>query len=50
MIFCDQLISYVQSVYKDLYDIILMQKELRDTTQQKLRTVIEEFSKLFVDS
>ena len=49
-LFCDQLISYVQSVYKDLYDVILTSKELSDKTQEKLRTVIEEFGKLFVGS
>jgi len=45
--FCSQLISYVQSVYKDVHDTILTQKELSNTTQQKLRTIIAEFSKLF---
>lgn len=46
--FCDQLISYVRSVYKDLYDTILSQKELSEETQEKLRAVLAEFSKLFV--
>jgi len=49
-LFCNQLISYVQSVYKDVYDTILTSRELSDEMQNKLRIMIEEFSKLFVGS
>jgi len=48
-IFCEQLVSYVHSVYKDLYDTIYTSKELSDETKERLKVVIEEFSKLFVE-
>lgn len=49
-LFCRQLISYVRSVYQDLYDQILKKQELSKETQDNLRTLIEEFAKLFTGS
>jgi F-type H+-transporting ATPase subunit alpha len=43
-----QFVSYVQSVYKDLYQAILAQEDISEDTNKRLQEVAVEFDKLFV--
>lgn len=49
-LFCTQLISYVQSVYQELYATVLQAKELTEESKEQLRVILKEFSMLFVES
>jgi len=46
--FVTQFVSYVNSVYTDVYDEILTSKDMSGEVLQKLATIAREFSKLFV--
>lgn len=43
-----QFVSYVKSVYSDIYDLILKSQDISDETREKLVVVAKEFSKLFI--
>ena len=46
--FTSQFVSYVQSVYKDVYDTIYRTQDVWDDVLEKLHDIAKEFSKLFV--
>ncbi len=46
--FATQFVSYVQSVYKDVYEGIEKSQDLLDGDRKKLQTVANEFAKAFV--
>ncbi len=46
--FVRQFVSYMQSVYGDIYDTILQTKDIDEYTYTKLKEIAAEFSKLFV--
>jgi F-type H+-transporting ATPase subunit alpha len=48
--FATQFVSYVRSVYKDLYTIVLDTQDITDDIKDHLIEVAQEFSKLFVPS
>lgn len=45
--FVQQFVSYVRSVYADLYDAIKDSQEMSDTTMDRLKDVAYEFGKIF---
>lgn len=46
--FTSQFVSYAQSVYPKVYETILKEADISDTIQEKITTMAQEFSKLFV--
>lgn len=46
--FARQYVSYVKSVYQDVYDAIEQTKNLTDSDRKKLREIAAEFNKVFV--
>lgn len=47
-VFVRQFVSYVQSVYQDVYDSILEKEDISDEDMKRLHDIASEFSKLFV--
>lgn len=45
--FATQFVSYVKSVYSDVYNEIYRSQELSDSVKEKLNTIAQEFSKIF---
>ncbi len=43
-----QFVSYVQSVYKDIYQTIFTQEDITDDMSKRLQEIAIEFDKLFV--
>lgn len=48
--FAVQFVSFVHSVYSQLYDHIKQTQDLSDHTRDQLRTIAQEFSKIFIES
>jgi len=46
--FSTQFVSYIKSVYRDIYDDIHKTQDISDQVTKRLITIAEEFSKLFV--
>ncbi len=46
--FAMQLVSYIKSVYQDVYNTILQTEDMSDETKDKIVEIATEFSKLFV--
>ncbi len=46
--YCNQLVSYVRSVYPALYDDIKVREEITDETKERLLQVMKEFNKIFI--
>lgn len=46
--FVTQFVSYVESVYPQVYDAILISQNLSDETEQELLAIVKEFQSLFV--
>lgn len=46
--FARQYVSYVKSVYQDVYESIETSQDLTDADRQKLREIAKEFNKVFV--
>jgi F-type H+-transporting ATPase subunit alpha len=46
--FATQFVSYVKSVYNDLYRTILTTQDISDATAAELQTIAQEFSAIFV--
>ncbi len=46
--FARQYVSYVKSVYQDVYDAIEVSENLTETDRKKLREIATEFNKVFV--
>jgi F-type H+-transporting ATPase subunit alpha len=47
-VFVRQFVSYVQSVYKDIYQTILTEEDISDDMIKRLQEIAIEFDKLFV--
>lgn len=47
-IFVTQFVSYVRSVYPDVYDTIFKDKDISDEIYERLKALAKEFDKLFV--
>lgn len=47
-VFVDQFVSYVKSVYKDIYDNIYTTQDMSDADLSRLKVVAQEFTILFV--
>jgi F-type H+/Na+-transporting ATPase subunit alpha len=46
--FAEQFVSYVQSIYAEVYKNILQTTDLSDDVQKQLKDIAQEFSKIFV--
>jgi len=46
--FALQCVSYIKSVYPDIYNTILKTEDISDDTQKQIHTVVAEFIKLFI--
>jgi len=46
--FATQFVSYVRSVYQEVYDTILVEQDFSDKVRKKLLDIATEFSTLFV--
>lgn len=46
--YAEQFVSYVKSIYQDVYDTILQSEDVSDQIQNKLSEIAHEFNKIFV--
>jgi len=46
--YAQQFVSYVKSIYQDVYDTILKTQDLSEQTNQQLIKIAQEFNKIFI--